>query len=63
MTMTEKRKEYLYQYAKEKLKRIPLNVTLSEYDDLKAAAAGAGLSVNGFIKLAIKEKIARESKK
>lgn len=61
MAMTEKRKEYLYQYAKEKLKRIPLNVTLSEYDDLKAAAAEAGLSVNGYIKLAIKEKISRES--
>ena len=61
MTMTEKRKEYLYQYAKEKLKRIPLNVSLSEYDDLKTAAAEAGLSVNGYIKLAIKEKIARES--
>lgn len=61
MTMTEKRKEYLYQYAKEKLKRVPLNVALSEYDDLKAAAAKGGLSVNGFIKLAIKEKIARES--
>ncbi len=59
--MTEKRKEYLYQYAKEKLKRIPLNVTLSEYDDLKTAAAEAGLSVNGYIKLAIKEKISRES--
>lgn len=61
MAMTEKRKEYLYQYAKEKLKRIPLNVTLSEYDDLKTAAAEAGLSVNGYIKLAIKEKISRES--
>lgn len=61
MSMTEDRKEYLYKYQKEKLKRIPLDVKKEEYDRIAAAAKEAGQSVNGYIKQAIAEKIEREN--
>lgn len=50
MKMTDDRREYLKQYRKEKLKRVPLDLTIEEYEKLKAAAARANKSVNGFIK-------------
>ena len=55
--MTDERKKYLNNYDKENYKRIPLNLRLDEYKELKQAAEAAGESVNGFIKKAIKEKI------
>ena len=57
MTYNEKTKEYRYKYEREKLKRIPLDVQLSEYQDIKQAADKAGQSVNGFIKQAIRDRI------
>ena len=60
MAKTEDRKEYLYKYQKEKLKRIPLDVKKEDYECLASAASAAGQSVNGFIKQAIAEKIERE---
>ncbi len=60
MTMTKQRKEYLYAYQKEKLKRVPLDLPFADYDRLKNAADQSGYSVNGFIKTAITEKIERE---
>lgn len=62
MAMTEQRKEYLYAYQKENLKRVPLDMRKSEYDELKAAAEAAGMKVNGFIKAAINEKMERDGK-
>lgn len=56
----EKSKAYSIQYEKEKLKRIPLNVQKEEYEIIKAAADRAGLAVNSYIKLAIREKLNRE---
>lgn len=53
MTLTEKRKESMYKYARENLKRIPLDVQKEKYDEIKAAAESAGMTVNGFIKAAI----------
>lgn len=44
-------------YAKEKLKRVPLDLKKDEYERLSAAAKSAGTSINGFIKSAINEKI------
>lgn len=61
MSMTEKRKSYLYRYQKEKLKRVPLDLQRPEYERVQAAATAAGVSVNGFIKLAITEKIERDA--
>ena len=62
MAMTEERKEYLYQYQKEKLKRVPLDLKKSDYENV-AAASEKGLSVNGYIKEAIWEKMEREKQK
>ena len=45
--------EYDMQYAKENLKRIPLNVQKEKYEQIKAAADATGESVNGYIKKAI----------
>ena len=60
MAMSDKRKEYLYDYQKAKLKRIPLDVPVSEYEKIKTHADKHSESVNGFIKRAIAETIDRE---
>ncbi len=61
MAMTEKRKKYLLEYQKANLKRVPLDMRLDDYRELKSAAVAAGMSVNGYIKQAVAEKIAREN--
>ena len=53
MAITEKRKESMYKYAKENLKRIPLDVQKEKYEEIAEAAASKGESVNGYIKKAI----------
>lgn len=63
MGMTQERKEYLYNYQKEKLKRVPLDMQLSDYERLKEAATRADQTVNGYIKQAIAEKMEREAGK
>ncbi len=45
------------QYAKEKLKRIPLDVTLEKYEEIKKAAELQQESINGFIKKAVDHRI------
>ncbi len=60
MGMTDQRKQYLYEYQKEKLKRIPLDVTKADYDTIKAHAKAHKESVNGFVKRAISETIERD---
>lgn len=59
--MTFDKKSYDLKYAKEKLKRIPLDVTKEKYDEIKAAADQAGESVNGYIKKSIDMRIDAES--
>lgn len=52
-------------YKAKKYKRIPLDYLASDYDELKSAADRNGETVNGFIKLAISdriEKLTREQK-
>ena len=61
MAISPERKEYIYQYAKEKLKRIPLDVPKETYAEIKAHAEGQGRSVNGFIKQAISESMERDA--
>lgn len=63
MALTEQRKESMYKYAKEKLKRIPLDVQKEKYEEIKAAADAAGEPVNGYIKKAIDERMQRDSNK
>ena len=54
MAMSDERKNYLYNYHKEKLKRVPLDMKKSAYEQLLKTA------VNGYIKQAIAEKMERE---
>ena len=58
--MATNRKGYFAEYRKEKLHRVPLDLTKEKYSEVKAAAARSGSSVNGYIKTAINEKIDRE---
>lgn len=50
--------KYNLSYAKNNLKRIPLDVQKTKYEEIKAAADAVGESVNGFIKRAIDQRIA-----
>ncbi len=61
MALSEKRKESMYKYAKENLKRIPLDVPKSEYEAIKTHAARCDESVNGFVKRAISETMERDT--
>lgn len=54
---TEAQKRASIKFAKEKLKRVPLDLKKEDYERLSAAAKSAGMSVNGFIRAAINEKI------
>lgn len=63
MAMSEQRKDYLYSYQKEKLKRIPLDVQKEKYEEIKAAADAAGETVNGYIKKSIDERMESEKPK
>lgn len=60
MAITEKQKLIAYEYKKKKIKRVPLDMQKTEYEKLAAAAKADGMSVNGYIKVAISEKIERE---
>ena len=42
LAMSEERKEYLYQYQKEKLKRVPLDLKKSDYENVAAADSEKG---------------------
>ena len=53
-------KGYTEKYAKEHLKRVPLDVRKEKYEEIKAAADKAGESVNGFIKRAIDDRLQAE---
>ena len=60
--MTTDRKEYLLQYAKEKYKRVPLDLKLEDYDKVKSHAEQMNETVNGFIKRAISETMINDIK-
>ena len=60
MPTKESKTKYDMNYAKTKLKRIPLDVQKEKYEQIKAAADLTGESVNGYIKKAIDERMDRE---
>ena len=60
MGWKEAKKAYNREYEKTNLKRIPLNVQLSEYEAIKAAADRAGQPVNTFIKDCIRARLSAE---
>lgn len=53
--------KYDIEYAKNKLKRIPLDVQKEKYEKIKAAATAAGESVNGYIKKAVDQRMERDN--
>lgn len=59
MASTESQKKASIKYAKNNLKRIPLDVKLEEYDNIKAFAENKNMSVRGFIMQAIKHEMER----
>ncbi len=61
MPITENQKQSAYEYKKKNIKRVPLDMQKTDYEQLAACAASAGISVNGYIKQAIKEKMQREN--
>lgn len=56
----EKKKQYDIQYAKQNLKRIPLDVPKTIYEEIKAHTEDRSESINGFIKRAISETMERD---
>lgn len=60
MPLTEKRKESMLKYAKENLKRVPLDLQKLTYEEIKTHAESRKESVNGFIKRAITETLERD---
>lgn len=55
--------EYQRNYKKEKLKRVPLDLTIEKYNDLKTAADNASEPVNTYIKKAIELRMKKDRKK
>lgn len=55
--------KYDMNYAKAKLKRIPLDVQKEKYEEIKAAAQAAGESVNGYIKKAVDRRMEQDCEK
>jgi len=64
MAYTEEKGQQYVKYAKEKLKRIPLDVKKEYYEDvIVKEAEKRGLSVRAFILSAIEDKIENEQAK
>ena len=52
-----KKTQYNLKYAKEHVKRIPLDVSIQKYNEIKEASQQVGESVNGYIKKAIDDRL------
>ena len=64
MPYDEKQKEYSIKYARENLKRIPLDVKKEYYDKvIVVEAEKRGMSVRAFILQEIEEKISRDKER
>ena len=62
MAYSEAQRKATDKYKKENYKRIPLDVPLPMYENIKNHATANSESVNGFIKRAITETMQRDSK-
>ena len=56
-----KKKQYDIAYAKTHLKRVPLDLRLDKYNEIKEHAESHDESINGFIKRAIDEAMERDN--
>lgn len=57
MPYNESNKAAALKYKAVKIKRVPLDMQLSDYETLKAAAERAGEPVNTYIKRAIRQRM------
>ena len=55
------RNDYFLKYKKDNYKRVPLDLTIKDYETLKQHTEQTKESVNGFIKRAISETIERDN--
>ena len=53
--------KYDLNYAKKNIKRVPLDMQISKYQELKTAAEGVGEKVNEYIKKAIEQRMEWEN--
>lgn len=60
MSMSKDRQEYLKEYRKNNLKRIPLDVPFDFYEDIKLAADIENMSVNRYIRFVINKDLAKK---
>ena len=60
MAYTEQGYQASKKYKSEKIKRVPLDMQIADYERVKAAADAVGETVNGYIKRAIAERLERE---
>lgn len=61
MASTEAHKRASIKWQKENYSRIPLDVPTEYHEHLKAVAKAHGMTLGGFIKQAIAEKLEREN--
>lgn len=55
----ENKKKYDLEYSKKHYKRVPLDMPIDDYDELKAHCDKIGVAINTFIKQAIQDKISK----
>lgn len=63
MAYNDAQKKAHYKYAQKNLKRIPLDVQLSEFDIIRQHADAAGEPINTYIKTAIRSRIASDDRR
>lgn len=56
----DKKTTYSLNYAKERLKRVPLDLTHDDYTIVQMAAEAAGESINGYIKQSVAQRMAND---
>ena len=61
MASSAKKKKYDIAYAKTHLKRVPLDLKIEKYEEIKTHSEKTNESINGFIKRAIDEAIERDN--
>ena len=61
MSYIENKKAYNAKYKRENLKRVPLDIQKSKYEQIKEHAESHSETVNGFIKRAIDETMERDN--
>lgn len=59
MAYTKESYESSKKYKEKCIKRVPLDMQIELYEQIKQCAASGGESINGWIKMAIREKLER----